>query len=201
MIIKNNVIFQESQVARSDRNLLNQHNSTVVWFTGLSGAGKTTIAHEVERLLYQLNCHSVVLDGDNIRHGLCSDLGFSDSDRKENIRRVGEVAKLMMETGLIVITSFISPFRDDREYVRNLLPHGDFIEVYCRASLSICEKRDVKGLYRRARKGGIANYTGIDSPYEEPINPELALDTEMLSIEESTNQVMNMLRSKGVIID
>ena len=201
MIIKNNVIFQESQVARSDRNLLNQHNSTVVWFTGLSGAGKTTIAHEVERLLYQLNCHSVVLDGDNIRHGLCSDLGFSDSDRKENSRRVGEVAKLMMETGLIVITSFISPFRDDREYVRNLLPHGDFIEVYCRASLSICEKRDVKGLYRRARKGGIANYTGIDSPYEEPINPELALDTEMLSIEESTNQVMNMLRSKGVIID
>jgi len=171
----------------------------VIWFTGLSGSGKSTIANSVEEELYGLNCRTFVLDGDNIRHGLSSDLSFSASDRKENVRRVGEVAKLMMESGVIVLAAFVSPFEEDRAFVRKLLPQGDFLEVYCNASLEVCESRDVKGLYRRARNGKIKSYTGIDSPYEAPINPDLVIDTGSTSLQESVARVINLIKSMGII--
>ena len=139
------------------------------------------------------------MDGDNVRHGLCSDLGFSDEDRKENIRRIGETAKMMLESGIIVITAFISPFREDRESVRNKLPHGDFIEIYCKASLETCEARDVKGLYKKARSGEIKNYTGIDSLYEVPVNPELVVDTEQLSVEKSVKKIVHLLAEREIL--
>jgi adenylylsulfate kinase len=139
-----------------------------------------------------------VLDGENVRHGLCSDLEFSDKDRKDNILRIGETAKLMLESGIIVLTAFISPFLDDRESVRNLMPHGNFIEIYCKASLAICEERDINGLYKKARAGEIKNLTGIDSPYEKPIKPQLTLDTENLSIEDATEKVMELLVERGI---
>ena len=166
-----NLIYHNATVTRERRNQLNSHKSVVIWFTGLSGSGKSTLAHSVEEELYKLNCRTFVLDGDNVRHGLSSNLIFSDNDRKENIRRISEAAKLMMEAGVISMTAFISPFKKDRNLVRQLLPQGDFIEIYCKASLETCESRDVKGLYKRARAGEIKNYTGIDSPYEAPENP------------------------------
>jgi len=195
----NNIIYHNALITRKMRNNLNKHNSLVIWFTGLSGSGKSTLAHAVEKKLHQLGCNTFVLDGDNIRHGLSSDLSFSDEDRKENIRRIGEVSKLMMEAGIIVITAFISPFKSDRLFARKLVPTGDFIEVFCNASLEICESRDVKGLYKKARFGQIKNYTGIDSSYEEPINPELEIKTENESIEKSTNRVIDFLILKGII--
>ncbi len=140
-----------------------------------------------------------MLDGDNVRHGLCSDLGFSNTDRKENIRRIGETAKLMLESGIITLTAFISPFKEDRETVRNLIPHGDFKEVYCKASIETCISRDVKGLYKLAREGKIKNYTGIDSPYEEPVNPDLIVDTEQLSLDESVSYIIQSLANWNVI--
>jgi adenylylsulfate kinase len=194
-----NTIYHNATVTRKRRNQLNEHKSIVLWFTGLSGSGKSTLAHSVEEGLYKLACRTFVLDGDNVRHGLSSNLTFSDDDRKENIRRIGEAAKLMMEAGVIAITAFISPFKKDRNLVRQLLPQGDFIEVYCKASLKTCELRDVKGLYKRARAGEIKNYTGIDSPYEAPGNPELIIDTENESLEESVAKVIDFLRSKEII--
>ncbi len=154
---------------------------------------------QLNEALYKLNCQTFVLDGDNVRHGLSSNLSFSDNDRKENIRRIGEIAKLMMETGVIVMTAFISPFREDRNNIRQLLPQGDFIEIYCKASLEVCESRDVKGLYKRARAGEIKKYTGIDSPYEAPINPELIVNTKSESLDESTTKVIDFLKSKGLL--
>lgn len=194
-----NTVWHHATVTRERREKLNGHKACVLWFTGLSGAGKSTLAHAVEEQLHQRGCRTFVLDGDNVRHGLSSNLGFSEDDRKENIRRIGEAAKLMMEAGVITLTAFISPFRADREAVRNLMPHGDFLEIYCRASLAACEARDVKGLYRRARAGEIKNYTGIDSPYEEPMKPELVVDTEALTLEESIGRVMALLAERGVI--
>ncbi len=194
-----NTIYHNSTVTRERRNQLNGHRSVVIWFTGLSGSGKSTLAHSVEEELYRLGCRTFVLDGDNVRHGLSSNLTFSNDDRKENIRRIGEVAKLMMESGVIAMTAFISPFKKDRNLVRQLLPQGDFIEIYCNTSLEACESRDVKGLYKRARAGEIKNYTGIDSPYEEPDDPELVIDTESESLEESATKVINFLQSKGII--
>jgi adenylylsulfate kinase len=194
-----NTIYHNATVTRERRNQLNKHKSVVVWFTGLSGSGKSTLAHSVEEELHNLGCGTFVLDGDNIRHGLSSNLTFSDDDRKENIRRIGEVAKLMMESGVISMTAFISPFREDRNLVRKLLQQDDFIEIYCKASLKVCESRDVKGLYKRARTGEIKNYTGIDSPYEAPINPELVIDTENESLEDSTIKVLDFLKSRSVI--
>jgi adenylylsulfate kinase len=193
------IIYHNATVTQTRRNQLNGHESAVIWFTGLSGSGKSTLAHSVEEKLYKLNCRTFVLDGDNVRHGLSSNLNFSDGDRKENIRRIGEVAKLMMEAGIIAMTAFISPFRENRNLVRQLLPQGDFIEIYCKASLETCESRDVKGLYKRARIGEIKNYTGIDSPYEEPINPELIINTESESLEESVSKVIDFLKVRGVI--
>ena len=194
-----NTIYHNAIVTRERRNQLNGHKSVVIWFTGLSGSGKSTLAHSVEEELHNLGCRTYVLDGDNVRHGLSSNLTFSDDDRKENIRRIGETAKLMMEAGVISITAFISPFKEDRNIARQLLPHGDFIEIYCKASLETCESRDVKGLYKLARAGKIKNYTGIDSPYEAPDNPELIIDTENESLEESVAKVMDFLKSKEII--
>ena len=194
-----NTIYHNATVTRERRNQLNDHKSVVIWFTGLSGSGKSTLAHSVEEELHNLDCRTFVLDGDNVRHGLSSNLSFSDDDRKENIRRIGEAAKLMMESGVIAMTAFISPFKKDRNLVRQLLPQGDFIEIYCNASLEACESRDVKGLYKRARAGEIKNYTGIDSPYEAPSNPELVIDTESESLEESVAKVVDFLKSKEII--
>ena len=194
-----NTIYHNATVTRKRRNQLNGHKSVVIWFTGLSGSGKSTLAHSVEEELHNLGCRTFVLDGDNVRHGLSSNLTFSDSDRKENIRRIGEVAKLMVEAGVIAITAFISPFEKDRNLVKEIFPQGDFIEIYCNASLEICESRDVKGLYKRARTGEIKNYTGIDSPYEAPSNPELIIDTESESLEKSVAKVIDFLKSKEVI--
>ena len=170
-----------------------------MWFTGLSGAGKSTLAHAFEEFLHQRGCRTFVLDGDNVRHGLSSNLGFDEPDRKENIRRIGEAAKLMMEAGVIALTAFISPFRADREAVRKLMPHGDFLEIYCKASLATYEARDVKGLYKKARAGEIKNYTGIDSPYEEPDKPELVIDTDLLSLDESVALLIQVLEERGIL--
>lgn len=193
------IIWHHATVTRERREKLNAHKSCVLWFTGLSGAGKSTLAHAVEEQLHQRACRTFVLDGDNVRHGLSSNLSFSETDRKENIRRIGEAAKLMMEAGVIVLTAFISPFRVDREAVRNLMPHGDYLEIYCKASLEICEARDVKGLYKKARAGEIKNYTGIDSPYEAPEKPELVVDTEYLNLDESVDRVLLMLSERGTV--
>ena len=157
------------------------------------------MAHSVEEILFNKGCRTYVLDGDNVRHGLNSDLDFSHKDRTENIRRISEVTKLMMEAGLIVMTAFISPFRDDRIAVRNLISDGDFIEIYCKASLETCEKRDIKGLYKRAKAGEIKNYTGINSPYEAPKNPELIVDTDKEELEESVSRIVNYLKTQSII--
>ena len=194
-----NVIYHNATVTRERRNKLNRHKSVIIWFTGLSGSGKSTLAHSVEERLYKSSYRTFVLDGDNVRHGLSSNLTFSDNDRKENIRRIGEAANLVMEAGVIAMTAFISPFKKDRNLVRQLLPQGDFIEIYCKASLEVCESRDVKGLYKRARAGEIKNYTGIDSPYEAPENPELVVNTESESLEESITKVIDFLKSRSVI--
>jgi len=194
-----NVVWEQSLVTRQDREALNGHRSFVMWFTGLSGSGKSTIAHEVEKKLHESGCRTFVLDGDNVRHGLSSNLGFSEEDRKENIRRIGEAAKLMTEAGVIALTAFISPFTADREMVRSLFPHTEFIEVYCNASLEVCESRDVKGLYKKARAGQIKNYTGIDSPYEAPINPEISVASGSDAPDLCVEQIMKILRTKRLI--
>ena len=194
-----NVIYHQASVTRGRRNQSNNHQSVVLWFTGLSGSGKSTLAHVLEEKLFNKGCKTFVLDGDNVRHGLNSNLDFSDNDRKENIRRIGEVAKLMLESGLIVMTAFISPFREDRAAVRNLISNSDFIEIYCKASLKTCEERDVKGLYKRARAGEIKNYTGIDSPYEAPENPELIIDTDKETLDESVSKIYNFLEREAII--
>ena len=193
------IIYHAASVTRERRNQLNNHKSVVIWFTGLSGSGKSTLAHSVEEILFNKGCRTYVLDGDNVRHGLNSDLDFSHKDRTENIRRISEVTKLMMEAGLIVMTAFISPFRDDRIAVRNLISDGDFIEIYCKASLETCEKRDIKGLYKRAKAGEIKNYTGIHSPYEAPKNPELIVDTDKEELEESVSRIVNYLNTQSII--
>jgi adenylylsulfate kinase len=170
-----------------------------LWFTGLSGAGKSTLAHTVEEYLYQLVCRTFVFDGDNVRHGLCSDLGFSAEDRAENIRRVGEMSKLFLEAGVIALTAFISPFSSDLARVRTLVPVGQFLEIYCYCPLEVCETRDVKGLYKSARAGEIKNFTGISLPYEAPEAPELIVDTSVLSLQMSLDKVIELLKEHKII--
>jgi len=194
-----NVVWHNATVTRKRREDMNRHRGVILWFTGLSGAGKSSLAHAVEEELHRSHCHTFVLDGDNVRHGLCADLGFSAEDRIENIRRIGEMSKLFIEAGVITLTAFISPFRSDRERVRSLVPHGDFLEIYCHCPLEVCEKRDVKGLYKRARAGEIKDFTGISSPYEAPVDPELAVDTGSLTIEQSVARVMALLRERGIV--
>lgn len=199
MMKSSNTVWHRATVTRSRRELLNGHKGVAVWFTGLSGAGKSTLAHAVEEQLHQMGCRTYVLDGDNVRHGLCGDLGFSDAERSENIRRIGEVAKLSIDAGIVVLTAFISPFRSDRDRVRELMAGGDFLEVHCDCSVDVCETRDVKGLYQKARAGIVKDFTGISSPYEAPERPELRVDTAHLSLEDSVAQVLAMLRARGVI--
>ena len=194
-----NIVWHHATVTRARREAQNGHRGAVVWFTGLSGSGKSTLAHAVEENLYQQGCRTFVLDGDNVRHGLCGDLGFSSADRIENIRRIGEMAKLFMEAGVIVLTAFISPFRADRERVRGMVEHGDFIEIYCDAPIEVCEARDVKGMYKKARAGQIAEFTGISSPYEAPENPELAVNTGRAELDDCTKQVIGEMAQRGLI--
>ncbi len=197
--VATNIHWHAGVVGRQERQKLNGHRSAILWFTGLSGAGKSTLANAVEETLYQLGHRTFVLDGDNVRHGLCKDLGFSDQDRTENIRRIGEVAKLFVDGGVLALTAFISPFRSDRDTVRALMAEGDFIEIYCQCDLSVCEERDVKGLYKKARAGEIPHFTGISSPYEEPLNAEIVVNTAAQPIEVSVAQVIDALRARNVI--
>lgn len=199
MIKSSNTVWHHATVTRGDRERLNGHRSVIIWFTGLSGSGKSTLAHAVEEELYKLGCRAFVFDGDNVRHGLCSDLGFSARDREENIRRIGEMTKLFLEAGVIALTAFISPFAKDRERVRDIVPHGEFIEVYCDCPIEICEQRDIKGLYQRARKGEIPEFTGISSPYEAPLSPELTIRTGELPLETCVDQIISYLRLRGII--
>lgn len=194
-----NVIWHHATVTRERREKLHEHRGVVLWFTGLPSSGKSTIAHATEERLHQMRCRTFVLDGDNVRHGLCGDLGFSESDRAENIRRVGELTKLFVEAGTIVLTAFVSPFRRDRERARGLLLHGDFLEIYCHCPIEICEERDPKGHYQRAREGKIKDFTGVSAPYEEPADSELVLHTARLSIEESVEKVLMLLRDRGIV--
>ena len=185
-----------------DRNKLEKmrgHKGMVIWFTGLSGSGKSTLANAVNEVLHLDGLSTYVLDGDNIRHGLCKDLGFSDEDREENIRRIGEVANLFMNAGIITITAFVSPFNNDRNKVRKIIGSKDFIEVYCSADIDVCESRDTKGLYKKARLGEIKEFTGISSPYEAPVNPEIVVDTGTLNLNDSVEEVINYLKDQNLI--
>ena len=193
-----NVVWHNATVTRARRNAQNGHQSAIIWFTGLSGSGKSTLAHAVEEALFQRGCKTFVLDGDNVRHGLCRDLGFSAEDRQENIRRIGEVAKLFMDAGIIVLTAFISPYASDRMQVREKVGQGEFIEIYCDTSIEVCEARDVKGLYKKARAGLIADFTGISSPYQIPAAPELTVQTGALALDLCVQQVLNKLVSYGI---
>ena len=197
--LSNNLVWHPEIIRRQDRHQLNGHRSALVWFTGLSGAGKSTLAQEVAQQLHHRACRSYVLDGDNVRHGLCHDLGFSVADRTENIRRIGEVAKLFVDAGLITLTAFISPFRADRDRVRTLFGGLDFFEVYCSCSLDECERRDVKGLYKKARAGLVPEFTGISSPYEPPLAPELVVYTDRETPQQSAASIIHLLEARGII--
>ena len=194
-----NVIWHDSGIGKQDREERNGHKGAVIWFTGLSGSGKSTIAVELQAQLFERGCHVYVLDGDNIRHGLNKDLGFSPEDREENIRRIGEVAKLFADSGSLVLTAFISPYRQDRDKVRALVKKGDFLEVFVNTPLDICEKRDPKGMYKKARSGEIKQFTGISAPYEEPANPEITVHTDMESKEESAKFILEYLEARGYV--
>lgn len=193
------VKWQEGLVGLKERETLLEQKGVCLWFTGLSGSGKSTVASAVEKKLFDMGYLSYILDGDNIRHGLNGDLGFSDKDRKENIRRIGELSKLFIDAGLITLTAFISPFRADREHVRNILAKNKFIEVFVSCPLEICEQRDVKGLYVKARNNEIESFTGISSPYEEPEKPEVIINTSVQSIDESTEVIIDYLIENNII--
>jgi len=193
------LVSYKGRITRRDRERLNGHKSFILWFTGFSGSGKSTLSHKVEEKLYEMGVHTYVLDGDNIRQGLNKDLGFSKGDREENIRRIGEVAKLFVDAGIAVLTAFISPYRRDREFVRNLVDEGDFIEVYVKCPLEVCEQRDPKGLYKKARAGEIKNFTGIDDPYEEPENPEIVVETDKMSVEQCVDRIIDYLVKNNYI--
>ncbi len=198
-ITNENTVWHEPTVRRIDRERLNNHKSVILWFTGLSGSGKSTLAHAIEDTLFAKGIRTYVLDGDNVRRGLCQDLGFSDADRTENIRRVGEISRLLMDAGVLTLTAFISPFSKDRQLVRDLHNKDEFIEIYCNSPLVVCEQRDVKGMYRKARAGEIAAFTGISSPYEAPEKPEIELDTANQTVQDCVNKVVLYLEEQGVI--
>ena len=194
-----NITWHELSLSKESRRKQNEHHSFVLWFTGLSGSGKSTVANALAQKLFEQGIRNYVLDGDNVRHGLNKDLGFSDGDRTENIRRIGEVSKLFVDSGQVVITAFISPFIADRQLVRSLLEEDEFIEIYVQCPIAECERRDPKGLYNKARKGLIPDFTGIHSPYEEPLQPELVLNTNEHTVEECVDQIINYLSSKKAI--
>jgi adenylylsulfate kinase len=197
--LSTNIVWHQTAITKEDRRKRNGHHSAILWFTGLSGSGKSTIANAVSKKLFDLGIQNYVLDGDNIRHGLNKDLGFSAADRTENIRRIGEVAKLFVDSGQFVLTAFISPFAQDRKLVRHLVEKDEFIEIYVKCPLEECERRDPKGLYKKARNGEIRDFTGIDSPYEAPVSPELTLETDHYTIDECANQVLAYLRDRNFI--
>jgi adenylylsulfate kinase len=194
-----NLVWHSHPVDQQSRARQKSQEPLVIWFTGLSASGKSTIAGALEQILTQQGYHTYLLDGDNVRLGLCKDLSFSDDDRKENIRRVGEVAKLGVDAGLIILAAFISPFRNDRQIVRDLLPQGQFVEVFVDAPLKLCKQRDPKGLYAKAERGEIKQFTGIDSPYDAPVSPEVHIDAEGLNVAASVNQLLEYLHSSGVL--
>jgi adenylylsulfate kinase len=198
--VSENVIWHETLVNKLERNRLNKHRSGLIWFTGLSGAGKSTIAHHLEKELFDRGIRAYVLDGDNVRHGINSNLGFSREDRKENLRRIAELSRLFADAGIVVLAAFISPYREDREYVRRKVGENGFFEIYVKCPVEVCEKRDAKGLYKKARAGLIKGYTGVDSPYEEPEEPDLVLDTDELSVDESVKKVLRLLDDKRFIL-
>lgn len=194
-----NIVWHESTITKHQRRKKNGHQSFILWFTGLSASGKSTVANALAASLFNQGKQVYVLDGDNVRHGLNQDLGFNEDDRKENIRRIGEVSKLFIDSGQIVLTAFISPFRKDRDLVRSLVGPEEFLEIYVHCSLEECEKRDPKGLYKKARKQEITHFTGISAPYEEPENPEIVLDTEKNSIEQCVERLLKELKQKQLI--
>ncbi|MCU7932391.1 MAG: adenylyl-sulfate kinase [Candidatus Thiodiazotropha sp. (ex Codakia rugifera)] len=194
-----NIIWHHATVTRDRREKMNMHRAKLLWFTGLSGSGKSTLAHALEERLHQRGSRTYVFDGDNVRHGLCRDLGFCIDDRTENIRRIGEMSKLFVDAGIIALTAFISPIREDRDRARSLFADGDFIEVYVKASIETCESRDVKGLYKKARAGEIPHFTGISSPYEAPEKPEIIIDTEHSTVEQCVDLLLESLENLGVI--
>ncbi|WP_093327005.1 adenylyl-sulfate kinase [Thalassotalea agarivorans] len=194
-----NTVWHEQKVSKSQRGQLKKQKPCLLWYTGLSGSGKSTVANAVDALLFERGHHSYLLDGDNVRHGLNGDLGFTDTDRIENIRRLSEVAKLFTDAGLIVSTAFISPFASDRQQAREKLPEGEFIEVFIDTPIEICEQRDPKGLYKKARAGEIKNFTGIDSSYDVPVSPEIHVETAKLSIEECAMQIVSYLEKNGFL--
>ncbi len=194
-----NITWHDSHVSRAERNELNGHKGAVLWFTGLSACGKSTVANTVDHMLHARGKHTYCLDGDNVRFGLNKNLGFSAEDRAENIRRIGEVAKLFCDAGMITLTAFISPYTTDRQAARELLEEGEFIEIHVNASLETCEARDPKGLYRKARAGEIKGFTGIDDPYEAPENPELVLDADNKDIDTLAQEVVDYLEANGYV--
>ncbi|HHN66284.1 MAG TPA: adenylyl-sulfate kinase [Nitrospirae bacterium] len=196
---ENHVVWHDGDVKREDRNRINGHRSGLLWFTGLSASGKSTIAHKVERNLFERGVRAYVFDGDNIRHGINSDLGFSREDRRENLRRIAEISKLFVDAGIIVLAAFISPFREDRQYIRSRFEGDNFFEIYVKCSIEECERRDPKGQYKKARAGIIKNYTGVSSPYEEPESPDLVLDTEQITIDEAVEKVIDLLMKRDML--
>lgn len=194
-----NITWHQSTVTKMDRHTLNGHKSCVLWFTGLSGSGKSTLANAVDHALFMRGIRSYVLDGDNIRHGLNRDLSFRKEDRKENIRRIGEVAKLFVDSGQIISSAFISPYLADRELVRNMFAEGEFIEIYLHCPIEVCESRDPKGLYKKARKGEIAEFTGITSPYEKTDQPEIFIETNKMTIEQSVSDILAYLKERKIL--
>ena len=193
------VIPHKHEITKEDRRSLNNHGSLILWFTGLPSSGKSTIANELEKKLIAMRARTYILDGDNVRMGLCKDLGFSEEDRGENIRRIGEVSKLFVDSGAIVLSAFVSPYIVDRDKVRELVEEGEFVEVFVDAPLAVCEERDVKGLYKKAREGIIKGFTGIDDPYEAPLNAEITIDTSKVSLEGSVDIILDYLNEKGVL--
>lgn len=197
--VSSNVVWHQHKITRERREALNGHRGSVIWLTGLPGSGKSTVASALEQYLHRSGCRSYVLDGDNVRHGLCGDLGFSEKDREENIRRVAEVSRLFLDAGVIVICAFVSSYRKDRERARALFREGDFVEVYCNCPVEVCERRDPKGHYRLARRGDIKEFTGISSPYEEPDKADLILDTATRSIDDCVDLASAVLRERGIL--
>jgi adenylylsulfate kinase len=195
----NHITWYNGHVSREDREKLHGHRGAVLWFTGLSASGKSTVAHLVEKELHLRGCSTYTMDGDNVRHGLCRDLSFSQGDRAENIRRIGEMARLYVDAGLILLTAFISPFRRDRRFVRSLVGDGHFLEIYMSCPVEVCERRDEKGIYRLAKAGRIKEFTGISSPYEPPQNPDLVVETQSLPAPQAAVRVLKLIEARGII--
>lgn len=194
------IVWHETLVNKHDRNRLNKHKSGVIWFTGLPSSGKSTIAHHLEKELFDRGIKTYVLDGDNVRHGINSNLGFSREDRKENLRRIAELSKLFVEAGIVVLAAFVSPYKEDRAFIKHIVGDGNFFEMYVQCSVDTCEKRDPKGHYKKAKEGIIKEYTGVSAPYEDPEDPDVVLDTEKLDVESSVNKILEFLDQKKFIL-